>query len=216
MKLAEILDNLKAPIPKRLIRSKKTWEEGKASSSVDYVAWFDLCDLLDDLCDYWEWEIKEIKQITGQPPEEWEINEAIAKAEESGKKAKLPKQKDYLALTGILTIHGEDKSLTRMATGIEEINCSSYGDPSSNAEAMALRRCCAKFGLGRDLWRRENKQRSNNKPLVIEEKPKPLQIGAKPLQIAEPVRLPQGTISKEEFERRRAEKKAMANAQTSP
>jgi hypothetical protein len=81
---------------------------------------------------------------------------------------------------------------------------------------MALRRCCAKFGLGRDLWRRENKQRSNNKPLVIEEKPKPLQIGAKPLQIAEPVRLPQGTISKEEFERRRAEKKSMANAQTSP
>jgi hypothetical protein len=213
MKLAEILENLKAPIPSRLIRSKKTWEEGKASSSVNYIAWFDLCDLLDDLCDFWEWEVKEVKQITGQPPEDWEINEAMAKAEELKKKPKLPKQKDYLTLTGVLTIHGEDRSLSRSATGIEEINCSSYGDPSSNAEAMALRRCCAKFGLGRDLWRKENKQQSNNsKPLQIEEKPKPLQIGAKPLQIAEPVPLAKGTISKEEFERRRAEKEAKSNA----
>jgi hypothetical protein len=187
MKLAEILDNLKAPIPKRLMSKKATFKNKVKIGEVDYVAWTDLCDLLDDLCDLWEWEIKDVQQIG-----------------------------ENLSLVGVLTIHGEDKSLTRMATGIEEINCSSYGDPSSNAEAMALRRCCAKFGLGRDLWRKENKQRSNNKPLVIEEKPKPLQIGAKPLQIAEPVRLPQGTISKEEFERRRAEKKSMANAQTSP
>ncbi|WLT40311.1 hypothetical protein NON20_24525 (plasmid) [Synechocystis sp. B12] len=38
--------------------------------------------------------------------------------------------------------------MTRQATGTEDIDCNSYGDPSSNAEAMALRRCCAKFGLG--------------------------------------------------------------------
>lgn len=163
MLLAEILNNLKAPIPSRLISQKKL-----KGNSIDYVAWFDLCDLLDDLCDYWEWEIKDVQQIG-----------------------------ENLSLIGVLTIHGEDKSLTRMATGIEEINCSSYGDPSSNAEAMALRRCCAKFGLGRDLWRKENKRQSNN---------------SKPLQIPEPVPLSKGTISKEEFERRRAEKEAKANA----
>ena len=174
MKLSEVLENLKQPIPERLIKSKKTWEDGKSSSSVDYVAWFDLCDLLDDLCDYWEWEVKEIKQITGLRPEEWEINEALTKAQELNKKAKLPKQRDYLALTGILTIHGEDRSVSRSATGIEEVNCSSYGDPSSNAEAMALRRCCAKFGLGREMWRKAEKPTTNSKPSNITPiKPKP-------------------------------------------
>lgn len=175
MKLAEILENLKAPIPKRLMSKKATFKNKVKTGEIEYVAWTDLCDLLDDLCDLWEWEIKDVQQIG-----------------------------ENLSLVGVLTIHGEDKSLTRMATGIEEINCSSYGDPSSNAEAMALRRCCAKFGLGRDLWRKENKRQSNSKPLQIPEKPKPLQI-------AEPVPLSKGTISKEEFERRRAEKEAKAN-----
>lgn len=126
MLLAEILENLKAPIPSRLISQKKL-----KGNSIDYVAWYDLCDLLDDLTDSWEWEIKDVQQIG-----------------------------ENLSLVGVLTIHGEDKSLTRMATGIEEINCSSYGDPSSNAEAMALRRCCAKFGLGRDLWRKDKPSKS--------------------------------------------------------
>ncbi len=173
MLLAEILDNLKAPIPSRLMSKKATFKNKVKVGEIDYVAWTDLCDLLDDLCDYWEWEIKDVQQIG-----------------------------ENLSLVGVLTVHGEDKSLTRMATGIEEINCSSYGDPSSNAEAMALRRCCAKFGLGRDLWRKENKQRSNNsKPLEIGEKPKPLQI-------PETVPLQKGTISREEWLRR---KEAQAN-----
>lgn len=186
MKLAEILNNLKAPIPPRLIRSKKTWEKGKSSSSVDYVAWFDLCDLLDDLCDYWEWEIKEVKQVTGLPPE---------CDPESDKK---PKQKDYLVLTGILTIHGEDKSLTRMATGIEEINCSSYGDPSSNAEAMALRRCCAKFGLGRDLWRKDKPSYSLPS----------LETTAQVEQAEEHKALPPGQVSREKWLKMKAEREA--------
>ena len=182
MKLSEILDNLKAPIPSRLISQKKL-----KGNSIAYVAWYDLCDLLDDLTDSWEWEIKEVRQITGQPPEDWEIEEAIAKAEKSGKKAKLPKQKDYLALTGILTIHGEDRSLSRSATGIEEVNCSSYGDPSSNAEAMALRRACAKFGLGRDLWRKDKPNHS-----------KPVTTNAQ-LEETKQAKLPPGQVTQEQW-----------------
>jgi hypothetical protein len=97
-------------------------------NTIDYVSWVDLSDLLDDLCnpEGWEWAIKDV-QVVG----------------------------DSLTLVGVLTIHGDDRSLTRMATGIEALDCSAYGDPSSNSEAMALRRCCAKFGLGRDLWRKD-------------------------------------------------------------
>jgi hypothetical protein len=40
----------------------------------------------------------------------------------------------------------------REATGQEEEETTSYGDSSSNAESMALRRAAAKFGLGLYLY----------------------------------------------------------------
>lgn len=53
---------------------------------------------------------------------------------------------------GRLTIRAAEGDFANMATGTEDNDVDSYGDPTSNAEAMALRRCCAKFGLSLDLW----------------------------------------------------------------
>ncbi|MDJ0583281.1 Rad52/Rad22 family DNA repair protein [Crocosphaera sp.] len=166
MKLIDILRSLAQPVPKKLI-SYKTLKGNK----IDYIAWYDLCDLLDDNCgiDGWEWSVKDVNQISNR-----------------------------LTLTGILTIHGDDKSLTRMATGTEDVDCSSYGDPSSNAEAMALRRCCSKFGLGRDLWRKENKNSNNYNFSYNSNK-----STNKPI--------PKGQITREEWERRKLEKKEIVN-----
>ncbi|MBD2652786.1 hypothetical protein H6G45_04595 [Synechocystis sp. FACHB-383] len=163
MLLNEILENLRQPIAPQFISQKKTYKNKKPTGSVDFVAWYDLADLLDDLCGLggWEWLIIDTQQIG-----------------------------DRLTLTGSLTIHGDDRSLTRQATGTEDIDCSSYGDPSSNAEAMALRRCCAKFGLGRDLWRRE--------------KPQPLKMGQRREPEKQTVLAP-GTISREEWLKRKAQ-----------
>ena len=135
MKLTEILTQLQQPIPPDLISKKDTFSKGKKTGQVDYVAWFDLCDILDNRAGAgnWSWSVQEMLQIGNR-----------------------------LHLTGVLTIIGEDRNLVMMATGAEDIDCSSYGDPSSNAEAMALRRCCAKFGLGRDLWRKDKPKSSNN------------------------------------------------------
>jgi hypothetical protein len=123
MKISEILENLKKPVPKQYL-SAKTIKGNK----ITYIAWYDLAEILDNTAGIgqWDWEIKDISQIG-----------------------------DNLTLIGSLTIYGSDRQLTMMATGTESINCSGYGDPSSNAEAMAMRRCCAKFGLGRDLWRKD-------------------------------------------------------------
>lgn len=125
MTLTEILELLKQPIPNELISQKVI-----KGNAIDYVAWYDLTEILDNRCGLgnWEWVVKDVNQVGNN-----------------------------LTLIGVLTIHGEDRQLTMMATGTESINCNGYGDPSSNAEAMALRRCCAKFGLGRDLWRKGNK-----------------------------------------------------------
>lgn len=59
---------------------------------------------------------------------------------------------DRVYCIGKLTIRAAEGDFTREATGNEMSDLDKFGDPSSNAEAMALRRAAAKFGLGRHLW----------------------------------------------------------------
>ena len=134
MKIAEIIDTLKEPVNSRLISHKKVENKKTGEISyIDYISWFDYCNLLDERIGLgrWEWGIVSITTTNNR-----------------------------LFITGKLTIHSDDCSLSQMATGTEILHCSSYGDPSSNAEAMALRRACAKFGLARNLWRKEEKHNS--------------------------------------------------------
>jgi len=44
--------------------------------------------------------------------------------------------------------------VTREATGCEDSDSKGYGDPCSNAEAMALKRAASKFGLGISLYQK--------------------------------------------------------------
>jgi hypothetical protein len=55
-------------------------------------------------------------------------------------------------LTARITVPCEEGLIYREATGTEELATSSWGDPSSNAESMALRRAAAKWGLGLYLY----------------------------------------------------------------
>lgn len=98
---------------------------------IDYISWFGYCNLLDERVGLGNWEWSIVNMTTTD---------------------------NRLFITGKLTIYGDDRSLSQMATGTEILNCSSYGDPSSNAEAMCFRRCISKFGLSRDLWDKDNKQ----------------------------------------------------------
>ena len=53
-----------------------------------------------------------------------------------------------------VSIVASDGVVTRQATGCEDDDKAGYGDPTSNAESMALRRAAAKFGLGLYLYDR--------------------------------------------------------------
>jgi len=113
----------------------KIKQKTKGGTRINFISWYDYCDLLDERAGIggWSWEVRDLTQVGNR-----------------------------LHLTGVLTLIGSDRSLTMMATGTEDTDLQSYGDPSSNAEAMALRRCCAKFGLARSLWRKEKGQRQQN------------------------------------------------------
>lgn len=59
---------------------------------------------------------------------------------------------ERIFLTARITVHAAEGAFHREATGTELLNCGSYGDPSSNCESMALRRCAAKLGLALYLY----------------------------------------------------------------
>jgi hypothetical protein len=97
---------------------------------IDYISWVDLADLLDSRCgiDGWSWKLIDQQQIGNRLTQVWE-----------------------------LTIIGEDRSLSRQASGDEDVDLDAYGTPATNVEAQCLRRCCSKFGIGRFLWRKRSK-----------------------------------------------------------
>ena len=90
---------------------------------ITYIPWYQVNRILDKYCPGWTWE--------------------IIKMELSDK---------TLFLVGSLSIPTSDGLIVRCATGNEDLNCSSYGDASSNAESMAFRRAAARFGLGLYLY----------------------------------------------------------------
>ncbi len=118
MKLTEILERLRQPVPQNLI-SYKTIKGNR----IDYISWVDLADLLDARAgiDGWGWRMVDQQQIGNRLTQVWE-----------------------------LTIIGEDRSISRQASGDEDVDLDAYGTPSTNVEAQCLRRCCAKYNLGQN------------------------------------------------------------------
>ncbi len=125
MKLTEILENLRKPVPKELISYKII-----KGYRIDYISWVTLADLLDDRAgtDGWSWRLVDQQQIGNRLTQVWE-----------------------------LTIIGEDRSISRQASGDEDVDLDAYGTPATNCEAQCLRRCASKYGLGRNLWKKDRK-----------------------------------------------------------
>lgn len=59
---------------------------------------------------------------------------------------------NVVAVTVRITIPCVEGAIHREATGQEDVAVKGYGDSTSNAESMALRRAAAKFGLALYLY----------------------------------------------------------------
>jgi Rad52/22 family double-strand break repair protein len=130
--MAEILANLSKQIPRQYLDTLK--DKGNAA----YIPWFNACKLLDRCTGgHWEYFITNIHTTS-----------------------------ERIFVTVRITIYALERSFSRDATGTEllkreitdrqtgelQVKELAYGDPSSNAESMALRRAAAKFGLGLYLY----------------------------------------------------------------
>lgn len=128
--IAAILRDLAQPLPVATRR--------QGGKTINYIPWYRVNKRLDEVTGgHWEGRITHLQLTT-----------------------------DRIILTYAVTIHASDGSYTREATGTELLKESlwdkdkqtwvtseiTYGDCSSNAESMAFRRACARFGLGLALY----------------------------------------------------------------
>jgi hypothetical protein len=129
---AEIIEYLSRKLPDKLLEKKKV-----GSTQITFLSWKYIPPILDKYARGWSWEITHLQTTP-----------------------------DRIFLVGRLTIPTADGLVWREATGTEMLKETktdrvtgemiereiAYGDPSSNAESMAFRRACAKFGLGLYLY----------------------------------------------------------------
>ncbi len=98
-------------------------ERKQGGTMLTYIPWYYACQLLDRCAPGWDYAVTNITVTS-----------------------------ERIFVTARITIRASEGEISREATGTELLNCGSYGDPSSNAESMALRRAAAKFGLARYLY----------------------------------------------------------------
>lgn len=95
----------------------------QGGKELTYISWHDAIKYLDHYAPGWCYEVRNVASIGGS-----------------------------LVITVRITIPCIEGLIWREATGQEEEETNSYGNPSSNAESMALRRAASKFGLGLYLY----------------------------------------------------------------
>lgn len=105
------------------IAQKHLRKRRQGGKEITYLAWHDAVKYLDHYAPGWCYEIRRIDSIAGK-----------------------------VILTVRLSITSLEGVVYREATGQEDETLDSYGDSTSNAESMALRRAAAKFGLGLGLY----------------------------------------------------------------
>lgn len=105
------------------IAQKHLRKRRQGGKEIIYLAWHDAVKYLDHFAPGWCYEIRSIESVAGK-----------------------------LIIIVRLSILSLEGVVYREATGQEDEDLESYGDPSSNAESMALRRAAAKFGLGLSLY----------------------------------------------------------------
>jgi hypothetical protein len=106
------------------VPAKLIKQRKQGGADISYIEWHTACRLLDSYAPGWEGKVTRIEYVGV-----------------------------CVVITYAITIHAEEGALTREATGHEKLDeFTGYGDPFSNAEAMAFKRAAAKWGVAVHLY----------------------------------------------------------------
>ena len=121
--IAAILEDLRKPIPDRFIGTKPVKNKRNGKTEhLKFCPWFNVLRLLEHYAPGFEYDCEPC----------FGDGHTVVKA--------------------TITIHGCDRSVSRSALGIADSDLDGWGDPTSNASSMALRRAAAHLGLGLHLY----------------------------------------------------------------
>jgi hypothetical protein len=127
--IRQTVEVLSRPLPQSYLKTKR-----QGGQALTFIEWFTAVKVLDKYAPGWHWEVRQILEVG-----------------------------DRLVLTGRLTLPTSHGPVFREATGTEKLHKLTeegeradlpYGEPVTNAEAQALKRAAAKFGLGLYLYDR--------------------------------------------------------------
>ena len=130
--ITEILEDFSQPIPQEYLKTKPVFKNKQKVGEITYAPWGSYVQLLLKYCPGYCWQIR--TQYFG----------------------------DKVVVEGSLTIKAIEGDFIYEATGVQDTENNNYGDAIYDAESSALRRACAKAGLGLHLWRNQNTQKNYN------------------------------------------------------
>lgn len=145
--IGEITAALRLVIPNTHPEFFKVRMQG--SETITYIPWHRVREALDQFAPGWELSIKEVGSVTGDIPAQTDTQGNVRRP------ARPHFTRVYVVI--VLSIPTCDGRVQRMATGYEDFDKDGYGDPFSNASAMALGRAAAMFGLGIDLYDKDKR-----------------------------------------------------------
>ena len=123
--ISSIIADLSKPLPNACVKQKpaKNSKTGQITQ-IDFLHWYVVTQILDAYAPGWSSKVVAIQSFGGK-----------------------------IVMTCEVAIPCAEGVITQQGTGQEDEDFSDgYGDSTSNAEAMALKRAAAKFGVGRYLY----------------------------------------------------------------
>jgi len=126
--IAAILADLARPLPPACVAVRQEKSRDGSVHDIHYLHWYHVAQVLDAYAPGWQGQVARVDTVGAT-----------------------------VAITYRLSIPAAEGLVTREATGQESEDLKGYGDPTSNAEAMAFKRAAAKFGVGRWLYERDDR-----------------------------------------------------------
>ena len=102
----------------RPVNPRRLKTRKQGGKQITYLPWYQAVKYLDHYAPGWSYEVRSVTTVG-----------------------------NAVAITVRISIPCAEGIVWREAAGYELLNVKGYGDPTSNAESMALRRAAAKFGL---------------------------------------------------------------------
>ena len=102
----------------RPVNPRRLRARKQGGKQITYLPWYQAVKYLDHYAPGWSYEVRSVTTVG-----------------------------NAVAITVRISIPCAEGIVWREAAGYELLNVKGYGDPTSNAESMALRRAAAKFGL---------------------------------------------------------------------